>query len=128
MRRFAGASALIAGANALFRRDRGEHGRGLAGVDVPLLEFDATATLHTHLREAGLGDDRADAAATAVRAAVRRLPGAGWINVEHVVGPWSDGWAWMRRAEWVTVHRRWSAVPPEGGGVGPPARGCRGDG
>lgn len=42
------------------------------------------------------------------------MRGAGWIAVEHV-GPWADeGWAWMRRAEWVTVYRRWGAVQPSG--------------
>ncbi len=35
------------------------------------------------------------------------------IGVEYI-GPWADGWAWMRRAEWVTVYRRWDAVPPSG--------------
>jgi hypothetical protein len=41
------------------------------------------------------------------------MRGAGMIGVEYI-GPWADGWAWMRRAEWVTVYRRWDAVPPSG--------------
>ncbi|MBD0273280.1 MAG: hypothetical protein ICV73_15305 [Acetobacteraceae bacterium] len=77
------------------------------------MAFDVAITLIDHLREAGLGADRTAEAVRAVRAAVRSLPGAGWIGVEYV-GPWADGWVWMRRAEWVTVYRRWSAAPPEG--------------
>ena len=80
---------------------------------MPVLEFDATITLHSLLREAGLDDDRAAEAVRAVRAAVRSVPSAGWIAVE-CVGFWADGWSWMRRAEWVTVYCRWDAVPPEG--------------
>ena len=50
------------------------------------------------LRDAGLDDDRADEEAAAVRAAVRSMSGAGWIGVEYV-GPWADGWAWLKRAQ-----------------------------
>lgn len=66
------------------------------------------------MREAGLGDDRADEAVAAVRHAVRSMRGAGWIAVEYI-GPWADeGWVWRRRAEWVTLYRCWDAVPPSG--------------
>lgn len=86
--RFAAASALVAAANALFRRGRDGSGRrrGLKGDLVLPVEFDATITLHFHLREAGLDGDRASDAVRAVRAAERAMPGAGWIDVEHV-GP-----------------------------------------
>lgn len=80
---------------------------------MPHLDFDATIMLHDHLREAGLDDRRAAEAVRAVRSAVRSMRGAGWIAVEYV-GPWSGGWVWMRRAEWVTLYPSWSAVPPEG--------------
>lgn len=71
-------------------------------------------TLHHHLREAGLGDDRAAEAVRAVRAAVWSMRGAGWVGVEFVGPAWADGWAWTRRAEWVTLWPSWSAVRPEG--------------
>lgn len=113
--RFAAASSLVSAANAMFQRarDRRQRLRTEESRPTPHAEFDATITLHSHLRDAGLGDDRADEAVAAVRHAVRSMPGAGWIGVAYV-GPWADGWTWMRCAEWVTVYRRWSAVPPEG--------------
>jgi hypothetical protein len=115
-RGFTGASTLVAATNALFRRERDRRGCRSAEQDrpAPPLEFDATITLHDHLREGGLGDHRADDALAAVRAAVRSMPGAGWIGAEYVGPSWAEGWAWMRRAEWVTVYRRWDAVPPRG--------------
>lgn len=115
-RRFAGASALVAAANALFRRGRGPGGHRVidSGPAAPRPEFDATITLHDHLREAGLGDDRAAEALWAVRTAVRSMRGARMISVEYVGPSWADGWAWMRRAEWATLYPCWSAVRPEG--------------
>jgi hypothetical protein len=114
--RFAAASVLVAAANALFRRERDRRRvrrREKPRPAAPRLDFDATITLHFHLRDAGLDDCRAAEAVRAVRSALCSMSGAGWISVEYV-GPWADGWSWMRRAEWVTVYRRWDSVPPEG--------------
>jgi hypothetical protein len=103
-RRFAAASTLVAAANAIFRRARERGRRAEHDRPAPPLEFDATITLHHHLREAGLGERRATMTVRAVQKAVRSMNGARMIGVEYV-GPWADGWAWMRRAEWVTLYR-----------------------
>lgn len=115
LRRFAGALAIVDAANALFWRVRekgGRRGAGEVAVE-PALAFDATITLHGHIRDAGLDDNRAAEAIWAVQTAVRSMRGARMISVEYV-GPWADGWEWLRRAEWVTVYRTGKAVPLEG--------------
>ena len=113
--RFAGAATLVAAANAIFRRDRGRAGTGAVATSIagPHLAFDATIILHGHLRDAGLGDQKAAEALRAVRTEVESMGGAGWITVEYV-GPWADGWSWMRRAERVTLYRPWNPAPQRG--------------
>lgn len=115
-RRFAAASALVGAVNAFLQRGREGRDRRGAGEDAagPPLEFDATLTLHGHVREAGLGDHRAARAVWAVQTAVRSMRGARMISVEYVGPSWAHGWAWMRRAEWVTLYQSWSAVRLEG--------------
>jgi hypothetical protein len=81
---------------------------------MPDLEFDASLGLHDHLRDAGIGSDQQAAALEAVRAAVRAMPGAGMIDVEFV-GTCSPELRFFHEAEWVTLYRRWSATPMQGG-------------
>jgi hypothetical protein len=80
--------------------------RSIIACHRPWMDFDATITLNDHHLAAASLTDRPAEAVAAVRRAVERMPGAGWINVEaHYFPPHTPGW--------VTLYLASHGAPPD---------------